>query len=287
MDELKSWFFSDRKSNRLAVVGLGGVGKTQVAPEFAYLVQEIRPDYSIFWLSAVNAVTLEQSYKELAEQLSIPKEDENEDVRRSVQRFMKSEESGRWLLLLDNADEEGLVPIPERRITSINAYLPHRGTMLFTMRHKNAATSLAGSNVLTIPILPRDDAYRLFKSRLVEERRHRDDAALCQLLEELEFLPLAIGQVTAYLNVHPQVTIPEYLRMLKDKEDDRDELLRQEFDDFTREVRSPNAIIAALLISIEQIEKHSPHAAQILGLVSVLEYKMIPESLLDIHNAED
>ncbi|KAK3934880.1 hypothetical protein QBC46DRAFT_272934, partial [Diplogelasinospora grovesii] len=69
---LKDLLFSQR-SPSVALVGLGGVGKTQVALELAYWARENHPEHSIFWVPALSGATFEQAYAEIAKKLAIRK----------------------------------------------------------------------------------------------------------------------------------------------------------------------------------------------------------------------
>src|SRR6185437_1771864 len=50
---------------RTAIEGLGGVGKTQIALEAAYRVRKEHPDYSIFWVPAVDTTSFENAYRDI------------------------------------------------------------------------------------------------------------------------------------------------------------------------------------------------------------------------------
>ena len=56
-------FFKLMNCQKLALFGLGGVGKTQVALHFAYWVKDHEPAFSIFWVSALSTASFEQAYK--------------------------------------------------------------------------------------------------------------------------------------------------------------------------------------------------------------------------------
>lgn len=55
----------------LAITGLGGVGKTQVAVEVAYQIRDDDPDWSIFWIPCTSLESVEQAYTEMAQRLGI------------------------------------------------------------------------------------------------------------------------------------------------------------------------------------------------------------------------
>ena len=90
-----------------AIAGLGGVGKTQTAVEFAYLH---RNDYRyVLWARADSETSLISEFLKLAEQLNLPEKDARESARTiaAVQRWLSSTEG--YLLVLDNADEPDLL----------------------------------------------------------------------------------------------------------------------------------------------------------------------------------
>ena len=98
--------FSKDQPSKTALVGLGGVGKTQVILEFAYRTRESDPDCSIFWLPATNVESLQHAYLEAGEQLGISGiNEEQTDVKKLVQDRLSQESAGRWLLIFDNADD--------------------------------------------------------------------------------------------------------------------------------------------------------------------------------------
>jgi hypothetical protein len=90
-----------------AVSGLGGVGKTQVAVEYAY---RHRSDYrDIFWIPSSSQEALLASYMGIADFLHLPEGhvQEQSKVVVAVKQWL-SMHSG-WLLVFDNADELDVV----------------------------------------------------------------------------------------------------------------------------------------------------------------------------------
>jgi hypothetical protein len=134
----------NKECQRLVLVGLGGVGKTQVALEFAYAVKKTRPDYSVFWMPALSMESFEQACAEVARKLgSARTAEDKEDVKELVRRHLSAELAGRWLLIVDNADDMDIL-LGSKQLRGIADYLPHseEGLLVFTTRTQEAAVAL-------------------------------------------------------------------------------------------------------------------------------------------------
>ncbi|KAF4222147.1 hypothetical protein CNMCM5878_006742 [Aspergillus fumigatiaffinis] len=106
LDKLEEMLSSPSRQHKVAVTGLGGVGKTQVALEIAYRIQETRPECSIFWIPATTLEALEQACLKIAEQLALPGlEEERADARKLLKDYLCDGNAGQWLLIFDNADD--------------------------------------------------------------------------------------------------------------------------------------------------------------------------------------
>ncbi|KAJ3311285.1 hypothetical protein HDU93_005295, partial [Gonapodya sp. JEL0774] len=110
LQQLAQKLLHNQECRQMALVGLGGVGKTQVALEFAYQVKQDYADRgrSVFWLPAVSMETFEQACWEIAKTLGIPSE-KDDDIKEVVKRHLSTKRAGVWLIILDNADDVGLV----------------------------------------------------------------------------------------------------------------------------------------------------------------------------------
>lgn len=121
LGKLKQMFFS-KQCHTAAIAGLGGVGKTQVALKFAYWVKETKPEYSVLWVPALSQASFEQACTEIAKKLYIYTTDEG--PRESVQRYLSSEATGPWFLVLDNADDKKVLFGDSDEAGGISQYLP-------------------------------------------------------------------------------------------------------------------------------------------------------------------
>ncbi|PSN58703.1 hypothetical protein BS50DRAFT_509944, partial [Corynespora cassiicola Philippines] len=88
-----------------ALVGLGGVGKSQLTIEYAYRAREQSARTWVFWVYASNAARFEQSYRDIADRVKIPeRKDARADIFQLVHNWL-CDSKERWLLVLDNVDD--------------------------------------------------------------------------------------------------------------------------------------------------------------------------------------
>jgi Cdc6-like AAA superfamily ATPase len=216
IDALERKLFVKQECQKIAVVGLGGVGKTQVALQFAYSVLDKHPDVSVFWIHALSLETFEQACREVAGVLGIlGMEDGKEDAKELIQRHLSAERAGKWMLVVDNADDMEVLEGSDGK-KGILDYLPESesGLMLYTTRDKKTAHSLAGNSTMDVEKMELATASDLFKKMLTRKDLLYEEAIVGKLLVELDFLPLAITQAAAYINVNP-VSVNEYLSHLR------------------------------------------------------------------------
>src|SRR5581483_363126 len=111
-----------------AVTGLGGVGKTQIAVEYAYRARSQERYTHTFWINAASEEAILASFQTLAEHLPGFAGKDEQDQRKLITAVLRWMEQcpQPWLLIVDNADDLALVQssLPERG----------RGSILLTTR---------------------------------------------------------------------------------------------------------------------------------------------------------
>jgi hypothetical protein len=164
-----------------ALYGLGGVGKSQVALEYAHRYQA---DYDlIWWIPAEQPQGISLALAELAERLGFQAGDNAVEAAKAAVEQLRLDTIGRWLLIFDNADDPG----------DLEPYLPAgSGHVMITSRN-NAWAQRA--KPLEVDIFTKDES-------IAHLMRHvpglqPDDAA--DISATVGYLPLAIEQAAAWL----------------------------------------------------------------------------------------
>jgi tetratricopeptide (TPR) repeat protein len=174
--------------------GLGGVGKTRLAVEYAHRYQQAYD--LVAWIQAEQPEALLADYAGLAGPLGLPALQQQSDAVAAVREELGRR--SRWLLIFDNAESPAAVEelLPDRR----------DGHVLVTTR-----TPWSDAEVLSVPVLPVDAAVAYLRRRTGIS----DDRAARSLARALGGLPLALAQAAAVLA--DGVSPADYVQLLVDR----------------------------------------------------------------------
>ncbi|KAL9002859.1 MAG: hypothetical protein Q9188_004243 [Gyalolechia gomerana] len=291
-----------KPASRTALVGLGGVGKSQLAIEYSYQVRNRDPSIWIFWIYGGSAARFEEGYRMIADCVKIPRRDEpGADAVRLVSIWLNDEFNGRWIMILDNVDDPAVLARPyQRRLTTdagnptleaapLSSLIPQtqNGSILITSRNRDAAYRLTGSHQDIIEVEPMDEsrALKLLQKRIESEV---NDGDAVRLVQALDYMPLAISQAGAYINHRaPRITISSYLDAYHKSDHDQATLLNRDAGDIRRDHSANNSIITTWQISFEHIREQRPSAARLLSLMSLFDRQGIPEWVLRHYDKEN
>jgi len=266
-DLLKRLHDHFRQQRAAAINGLGGIGKTQAALEYAYRHKDEYP--YVFWTNAAGDVTLSDDFVKIARLLRLPEKDEADQtvVVEAVKNWL-AEHDG-WLLILDNADDLALA----RRFIPAGVH----GHILLTTR--KAATVARGFSVAAMD----EEEGALFLLRRAGKLASPDPAALAQvsasereaavaIVREMAGLPLALTQAGAYI-ADAASPVADYLPAYKRR---RTGLLARSDE----ESQYPASVATTWLLSFEKVARRDPLAAELLLVLAFLAPDAIPEELL-------
>ncbi|KAN0069929.1 P-loop containing nucleoside triphosphate hydrolase protein [Elaphomyces granulatus] len=277
---LQETIVSKDQVRKMAITGLGGVGKTQIALEIAYRIRDKKPEFSIFWIPATSVEKIEQAYMGIGERLGLQGVTPA-DMKKAVKAHLSSEKTGPWLLIIDNLDDMNVWTTSDASSPTLKTYIPQSkyGFVLFTTRNQQLATSLVGPDVINIPKMDDKMATDLLRASLIRKDLVNDSQTTTQLLYQLSCLPLAIIQAASYMN-QTGISVATYLSLLERQENEMVELLSQDFEDEWRYAESKNAVAVTWLISFHQIQRLNCLAADYLSFMSCIDPRDIPLSLL-------
>ncbi|PVH99304.1 TPR-like protein [Periconia macrospinosa] len=291
---------SNQPASRLALVGLGGLGKSQIAVEHSYRTREKSPGTWIFWIHASSTERFVEGYRKIAERVKIPRWNEMDtDILTVVCNWLSDETNGRWLMIIDNADDLEVFTSRSARGTGFQEQfaagttptllemIPQstNGSILVTSRSRDVAFRLTGDYADIIKVPPMDQEHaltllqNLLKGGVKSSSQERKDAE--ELVEALDLIPLAISQAAAYISQRaPRATVSTYLRDLQKGGQDRTKLLQIDLGDARRDGTASNSVIATWQISFKHIHEERPSATRLLSLMCLFNWQGIPETLL-------
>lgn len=271
----------------LAMSGLGGVGKTQIALQYAFRHRE---QYSaVFWASAATLESLRGDFVKIATLLNLAEKDApKQDLTiEAVRRWLAHERD--WLLIIDNADD--LLP-------GIRPFLPDmsqsNGHILITSRDPVAGDLAEPFEVpqmdreegmllllLRARLIRRDEGHSQTIAELLAQATDEDRAQAGTIVDLLGGLPLALDQAGAYIE-EDGCSLARYQELYRKR---RRRLLRW-LSRFSSDSDYPRTVATTWDLSFQQVEAASPAAAELLRFCAFLDFDAIPEVILMIGASE-
>lgn len=251
-----------------AISGLGGIGKTQTAVEYAY---RYRDEFRyVLWINAATRDELITSFVELAALLNLPERQEKDQLKivAAVKHWLTTHD--KWLLIFDNADDLALV----------EDVLPSggKGHLILTTRAHATGTR---ANSIEVEKMDSQKGMLLLLRRAkvlaldtpLDHTTIADRTAAAAIVQEMDGLPLALDQAGAFIE-ETQCSVSDYLQRYRQ----RQAVLLKRRGGSGKD--HPQPVAATWSLSFERVEQLDPLAAELLRCCTFLAPDAIPEQMI-------
>ncbi len=251
--------------SKVALSGMGGIGKTQTALEYAH---RQRGQYKlILWANADSEDSLRSDFGVLAARLNLRVADDSEEDNAvsAVKRWLESESD--WLLILDNADDLAVVS------DWVRSELP--GHILLTTRLR--PTGRIGS--IELGVMPSEEGALFLLKRIkliavgdtLGAANDADRKLATEITKEVGGLPLALDQAGAFIE-EMSSSLAEYLELYR-REGDK---LRAEYGGY---IADHEPVTITFSLASRKLAEASVAAADMLKVCAFLASAAIPEEI--------
>lgn len=258
-------------TNSCALIGLGGIGKTQIALEYIY--RYAHQYAAIFWIAAETQESLLSSFASVADLLNPSEKPAGNHchVITSVQSWFHAHRN--WLLVFDNVEDFGIV----------KPFLPvsAQGSLLLTTRLQ-ALGEFAQRLDIEQMMLEEGIEFLLRRAKLLalyaplKEATASNYSAAAKIVEAFGSLPLALDQAGAYIEEIGCSLHGYYTRYCQHKA----KLLQRRGD---RAFEHPQSVMATFALAIQLAGQADPAAIDLLYLLAFLyPYALTEEALTTV-----
>jgi tetratricopeptide (TPR) repeat protein len=197
------------KNNSLAITGMGGIGKSQIAIEYVY---RYAAEYQyIWWVNAETHAGIDEAYLSFAQENKLVLPEDREKMIDTVKDCMRK--NGRWLFIFDNAEDEKTL---ERYCPALCREGQH---ILVTSRN----TRFRDYEPMNVRVFTEEKACEFIEKYTGKPA----DEYFKKLAIKMDYLPLALDQAGAYIK-NNEISYKEYfdlyekynLELLSEHDDD-------------------------------------------------------------------
>ncbi len=243
-----------KESSVFIINGIAGIGKTQIAKQYAYCYEGEYTD--IYWINAESKARLFREYRALASYLKLNLSNDEAVVIENIKKFFEDKEKN--LIIYDNADE---IDLDELRM-----FFPRKGAEIIVTT-KNLSWDLEKINSKNIDYFTECEAREFLFSNSNARRRETGEEEHCtSLAKELMYYPLALEQARAYIN-NKKISFADYISLFKEY---RFKLMGKKALDYS------HTVLTTFKISFDKLREKDNRSIELLALCAFLNHDNIP-----------
>ncbi|MBN9344093.1 MAG: hypothetical protein BGO76_06340 [Caedibacter sp. 38-128] len=288
MAQIEESLKENRSIQTVALVGIGGAGKTTLARQYAQSQKS-----SVVWeINAETKESLRNSFENLA--YALARTEEQKKILKEIEEIKDAQERGEkvflfatemlraysgWLLLYDNIE----------KFADIQKYFPYnpdvwgQGKVIVTTRDNNIVSNNYVDKYLYIDELSPQEKLALFVKIMSNGNKNISTSVEKQqaekFLADLPPFPLDISVAGHYLRM-TNVKYEQYLEYLKENNNAFAEIQENVLKEASDYTKSRYSIIT---LSLKQLLEAHKDFADLLLIISLLDSQNIPKDLLDAY----
>ena len=246
---------AERGASACTLLGMSGIGKTQLAAEYAH---RFSPDYDmVWWINSDDRNIQRDRFGELAVELGLRSGSEpGERIRAVRDALRRGEPHSRWLLIFDGWDDTD----------GINVLLPQGpGHVLVTSRNRGWSEH---TEILEIPAFLRAESTGYLLRRAPHITADQAD----EVAVEFGDVPLPLVQAASWLG-ESGMEVPEYLRMVRERK-------LSTVDEPATGEGFPQSSMTSWSILLNRLRRSQPQAIDVLSLCTSFAPGRIPLGLI-------
>ncbi|MEU1403471.1 FxSxx-COOH system tetratricopeptide repeat protein [Streptomyces sp. NPDC005728] len=246
---------AERGNAICTLLGMSGIGKTQLAAEYAH---RFSTDYDlVWWVNSDDRNIQRDRFGELAVELGLSIGSEpGERIRAVRDALRRGEPHTNWLIIFDGWDD----------MAGVNTLLPQGpGHVLITSRNRGWSEH---TDILEIPAFLRAEST----GYLMRRATHITAAEADEVAAEFGDVPLPLVQAASWLG-ESGMEVPEYLRMVRERR-------LSTVDEPATGDGFPQSSMTSWSILLNRLRASQPHAIDVLGLCTSFAPGRIPIGLI-------